>query len=174
MRAPEETLAEVFGKMEELTGKTGVADKIFQENQAIVSQKLKELGISEDKADAAFVEAEILKKTKAADAAFFEFLGRPDFSSQAGCQAAVDLARQVKSGPAKGFFIKEEKLKSFLDELKIEYVENPKLVRGLDYYVGTVFEFWDKNDTSCSISLLYAKIVAWALFACVRYLINSS
>ncbi len=38
-----------------------------------------------------------------------------------------------------------EKLKGFLDELEIEYVENPKLVRGLDYYTGTVFEFWDKH-----------------------------
>ncbi|OGJ47733.1 histidine--tRNA ligase [Candidatus Peregrinibacteria bacterium RIFOXYB12_FULL_41_12] len=38
------------------------------------------------------------------------------------------------------------KLKGYLDELKIEYVENPKLVRGLDYYTGTVFEFWDKTE----------------------------
>jgi len=114
LRAPEEVLAEVFGQMEKLTGRTGVADKIFQENQAIVAQKLGELGVAEEKADAAFVEAEILKKTKATDEAFFEFLGRPDFSSSADCQKMVDLVRQVKNGPVKGFFIKEEKLKSFL------------------------------------------------------------
>ncbi|MBU2036607.1 hypothetical protein KJ866_00125, partial [Patescibacteria group bacterium] len=104
LRAPEETLAEIFSKMEKLTGKTGVADKIFQENQAMIKQKLGELGIPEDKADASLVEAEILKKARAADEAFFEFLGRPDFSSQAGCQALVDLAWQIKNGPAKGFF----------------------------------------------------------------------
>lgn len=34
-------------------------------------------------------------------------------------------------------------LKEFLDELGIKYVENPRLVRGLDYYTKTVFEFWD-------------------------------
>ncbi len=39
-----------------------------------------------------------------------------------------------------------EELKGYLEELGIEYVENQKLVRGLDYYCNTVFEFWDKNE----------------------------
>ena len=34
-----------------------------------------------------------------------------------------------------------EKLKQYLKELNIEFIENPKLVRGLDYYTDTVFEF---------------------------------
>ena len=34
-----------------------------------------------------------------------------------------------------------EKLKSMLDALKISYVVNPRLVRGLDYYSHTVFEW---------------------------------
>lgn len=33
-----------------------------------------------------------------------------------------------------------EKVKEYLDLLEIEYSENPKLVRGLDYYTHTVFE----------------------------------
>lgn len=36
-----------------------------------------------------------------------------------------------------------QSVKEFLDELEIKYVENEKLVRGLDYYSQTVFEFWD-------------------------------
>jgi len=32
-------------------------------------------------------------------------------------------------------------LKGYLDRLNIEYVENPRLVRGLDYYCHTVFEW---------------------------------
>ncbi|MBI4975064.1 histidine--tRNA ligase [Candidatus Peregrinibacteria bacterium] len=39
-----------------------------------------------------------------------------------------------------------EELKEYLDEIGISYVENPKLVRGLDYYTKTVFEFWDKEE----------------------------
>jgi histidyl-tRNA synthetase len=34
-----------------------------------------------------------------------------------------------------------EQLKRYLDRLEIEYFENPKLVRGLDYYCHTVFEW---------------------------------
>ncbi|MEA2681703.1 MAG: histidyl-tRNA synthetase [Chloroflexota bacterium] len=30
-----------------------------------------------------------------------------------------------------------------LDALEIEYIPNPRLVRGLDYYTRTAFEFWD-------------------------------
>jgi len=34
----------------------------------------------------------------------------------------------------------------FLDELNIDYNFNPHLVRGLNYYNDTVFEFWPVND----------------------------
>lgn len=38
-----------------------------------------------------------------------------------------------------------DQVKEFLDELEIGYTENPQLVRGLDYYTQTVFEFWDSE-----------------------------
>lgn len=43
----------------------------------------------------------------------------------------------------------------FLDSLEISYVLNPYLVRGLDYYTRTVFEFWQaqKLDTAQSALL---------------------
>ena len=37
-------------------------------------------------------------------------------------------------------------VKEYLDELNVPYVENPGMVRGLDYYTRTVFEFWSKKD----------------------------
>ncbi len=37
-------------------------------------------------------------------------------------------------------------LKDYLKEMGIEFTENPSLVRGLDYYSNTVFEFWDKTN----------------------------
>ncbi|TSC53594.1 MAG: Uncharacterized protein LiPW39_184 [Parcubacteria group bacterium LiPW_39] len=113
LRAPEETIAELFDKMEKLTGKTGVAQKIYEENEATVRQKLQDLGIGYDKADAPRVEAELLKKTKEADAAFYEFLGRPDFSQQASCGAMIDAIEQV-ANLKPGYFLKEKKLKNFL------------------------------------------------------------
>ena len=34
-----------------------------------------------------------------------------------------------------------EQVKSYLDQLDVSYVINPRMVRGLDYYTGTTFEF---------------------------------
>lgn len=39
-----------------------------------------------------------------------------------------------------------EKVKSYLDALMISYVVNPHIVRGLDYYTKTVFEFVSHNE----------------------------
>ncbi|PIS31990.1 MAG: hypothetical protein COT41_00030, partial [Candidatus Portnoybacteria bacterium CG08_land_8_20_14_0_20_40_83] len=64
LRTPEPVLVELFDKMEKLTGKKGVPEKIFEENKQIVSQKLSDLGIAPDKADAQYVERELLRKTK--------------------------------------------------------------------------------------------------------------
>ncbi|MCC7431998.1 histidine--tRNA ligase, partial [Candidatus Peregrinibacteria bacterium] len=38
-----------------------------------------------------------------------------------------------------------EEVKEYLTDLGIEFTENDKLVRGLDYYNQTVFEFWDEK-----------------------------
>lgn len=42
----------------------------------------------------------------------------------------------------------------FLDELNIPYNLNPFLVRGLDYYTRTVFEFWPVGDVKAQSSLV--------------------
>ena len=62
------------------------------------------------------------------------------------CQILADLAPKMVDYLDKESKEYHEELKSYLDEMEIEYVENPKLVRGLDYYTKTVFEFWDKNN----------------------------
>ncbi len=56
-----------------------------------------------------------------------------------------------QSAPKFRDFISEEsqeyhnELKEYLEDLGIAYVENDTLVRGLDYYTQTVFEFWDEK-----------------------------
>ena len=55
----------------------------------------------------------------------------------------------LKSAPAFAQFLSDESkqyhetLLEYLTELDVTFEENPKLVRGLDYYTQTVFEFWD-------------------------------
>lgn len=57
----------------------------------------------------------------------------------------------LKGAPTLEQFLNEESkqfhttLLGYLDELKIAYVPNARLVRGLDYYTQTVFEFWDQS-----------------------------
>ncbi len=57
----------------------------------------------------------------------------------------------VKMAPTLSQFIGNESKKyhatllEYLDELGVKYVENTGLVRGLDYYNQTVFEFWDAS-----------------------------
>ncbi len=46
------------------------------------------------------------------------------------------------------------KVVGYLDELHIEYVLNPYLVRGLDYYTDTVFEIWPQVEKETAQSAL--------------------
>lgn len=62
------------------------------------------------------------------------------------CQILAQMAPQMKDYLDKESLEFHEELKGYLDEIGIEYTENPRLVRGLDYYSKTVFEFWDKNE----------------------------
>lgn len=138
LRAPENTLIELFAKMEKLTGRTGVAEKIYEENQAIVKQKLSDLGVAEEKADAQLVQMKLFEKTKEADRALYEFLGRPDLSKQEDCETTINVIRGI-SGIKKGFFLKEEKLRDFL------FLNPPKnILGGLDY--AGVQELLAKED----------------------------
>ncbi len=62
------------------------------------------------------------------------------------CKILAQLAPLMKDYMDKESLDFHEELKGYLDEIGIKYVENPKLVRGLDYYSKTVFEFWDKEE----------------------------
>jgi hypothetical protein len=138
LRTPEPVLSELFEKMEKLSGKKDVPEKIFEENKKIVSRKLEELGIKEGKADAQYVERELLRKTKEADEAFFEFLGKPDFGKQECCDLMIDTLKRI-ANITKGFFVKEEKLRDFL------FLNPPKnIMSALGY--REVKEMMEKED----------------------------
>ncbi len=62
------------------------------------------------------------------------------------CQILAQMAPQMKDYLDKESLEFHEELKGYLDEMRIPYIENPRLVRGLDYYSKTVFEFWDKAE----------------------------
>lgn len=65
---------------------------------------------------------------------------------QEDCRILSELAPKMKDYLDKESLDFHDELKGYLEEMDIEYVENPRLVRGLDYYSKTVFEFWDKTE----------------------------
>jgi len=65
---------------------------------------------------------------------------------QEDCMILAKLAPAMKDSLDKESLDFHNELKGYLDEVGIEYKENDKLIRGLDYYAKTVFEFWDKNE----------------------------
>ena len=65
---------------------------------------------------------------------------------QEDCQILAQLAPSMKEYMDKESLDYHAELLGYLKEIGIEHDENPKLVRGLDYYSKTVFEFWDKED----------------------------
>ncbi|MFH1218500.1 MAG: histidine--tRNA ligase [Candidatus Peregrinibacteria bacterium] len=62
------------------------------------------------------------------------------------CQILAELAPVMRDYLDKESLDFHEELKGYLDEIGMKYEENPRLVRGLDYYTKTVFEFWDKDE----------------------------
>lgn len=62
------------------------------------------------------------------------------------CKKNLEEAPQIVDWleeSSKNFFMK---VLEYLDELSIPYVLNPRLVRGLDYYCDTVFEFFAEEE----------------------------
>ena len=64
------------------------------------------------------------------------------------CQILASMAPKFENVISKESKEHFELLKEYLEELKVPYQLNPMLVRGLDYYTHTVFEFWSKKDGS--------------------------
>ncbi len=62
------------------------------------------------------------------------------------CQILATMAPKLEntmSDESKEHF---KLVQEYLDELGVKYELNPTLVRGLDYYTHTVFEFWSKKE----------------------------
>jgi histidyl-tRNA synthetase len=62
------------------------------------------------------------------------------------CQALAEEAPQILSSLCPACHDHFKEVLEYLDEIGILYEINPRLVRGLDYYTRTVFEFWNAKE----------------------------
>jgi len=62
------------------------------------------------------------------------------------CQILAENAPKFKNVICEECQDHHKKVLELLDSVEIEYFENPQLVRGLDYYSRTVFEFWEESE----------------------------
>lgn len=64
------------------------------------------------------------------------------------CQILASMAPKLENALSPPSIEHFKLLREYLDELGVKYELNPMLVRGLDYYTHTVFEFWSKSEGS--------------------------
>ncbi len=101
LRTPSEVIFNLEKKMNQIANQEGIIEKIVQENQERIKDRLKKLNLKEE-TGAQEVYLALLKKTKETSQAFFDYFGEYQ-----------ELVKKVKDlvGSAEGFYLKEEKAK---------------------------------------------------------------
>lgn len=116
LRTQPEVLLDLENKLNKLTGKSGVMEKIVMENEMLVKRTLEELGLNSQESSAENVYNILIKRLTHMDEHLYNFLDRPDLSKMSLvcgklCETAVTLNR-----PKPGFFIKKEKAVQMLEK----------------------------------------------------------
>lgn len=112
LRADQHVLLNASGRLEALTGKKGVLEELWEENQDVIAHRVGVLGLSRT-ASAARVSRALIEKIKTDDTAINTALRAPDFTTRKGCQIIADFVKK-SVGERPGFFLKHEVFVSFL------------------------------------------------------------
>jgi len=137
LRTDKDFVAEIERRFEVITGKKGVLDKIMEENDKLMKDRMMSLGAAGG-SDAKEIYDALISKIESDDRRLFQSLGNPNCQVTKDCQAIVDVAKGAVN-PPKGFFLKLDKAKEFLMS------EPPrKVMRALGY--SSVQEMLAKED----------------------------
>ncbi|MBI2669952.1 MAG: hypothetical protein HYX20_02330 [Candidatus Yanofskybacteria bacterium] len=116
LRTKPEVLLGLEKKMDKLTGKSGVIERVAEENRILIGRTLEELGLSVDICHAKDVYNILAKRIEHMDEHLYNFLGKPDLSKMSSvCGQLCDIALKLNQ-PAEGFFIKKDKAVQMLEE----------------------------------------------------------
>jgi len=114
LRTSKKVVLDLEKKMEKISGKKGVIEKIVEKNDKKIKGKLKELGFDVLKLPIAEQVYQVLiDKTKQSDDALYKHFHQPDFSTTAGCGTLINATKELTGGLT-GFYLKEKKAKELL------------------------------------------------------------
>ncbi len=109
LRTPEKVVLDLEKKMQRITGKQGIIEKIIQENDNKINQKLEKLGLNRSSKAKDIYEA-LIAKAKQSDQSLSSHFHQLNFSTAAGSQDLINTIKEL-TGNLSGFFLKEEKIK---------------------------------------------------------------
>ncbi len=112
LRADKDTILSLEKKMEALTGKVGVINKIAEANENEIRQHLDILGIGRHALAKEIYDA-LISKMEADDCYFFDFFRRPSYKKIDDCNRVLAEAKKLAGSP-RGFFLKREKAEELL------------------------------------------------------------
>ncbi|MBI4085486.1 MAG: hypothetical protein HY432_03225 [Candidatus Liptonbacteria bacterium] len=112
LRADKHRLITLEKRMSEITGKKHVFEKVDQENQELVHDRLLTLGVPRD-ASAKDIYDALISKIDSDDHRLFQILNEPKCKNPEDCQGIAEAALKVAGRP-KGFFIKPDRAREFL------------------------------------------------------------
>ncbi|OGN03665.1 MAG: hypothetical protein A2831_02155 [Candidatus Yanofskybacteria bacterium RIFCSPHIGHO2_01_FULL_44_17] len=108
LRTKPEVLLDLEQKMDKLTGKSGIIEKIAEENRMLVGRTLQEFGLEPKECSAKRVYDALIQRLTHMDKHLYNFLGKPDLSKMsAACGKLCETALTLNK-PATGLFIKKE------------------------------------------------------------------
>lgn len=112
LRVDKDTVRILEEKLGVLTGKKGVADKIIEENEKQIRNRLDFLGLGRQNSAKDVYDA-LISKMESDDRQLFRALGAPSAVVSNDWQRVLEVAKNI-AGKPKGFFIKKEKAAEFL------------------------------------------------------------
>lgn len=107
LRVPDDVLRQADASLSEISGKTGVLDKIAEDNEAMIVLRLDALGLNRN-AYASEIFDSLTSRIESDDNKLFDALGDPSLKSSVDWQKVLDAAKYAAGSP-RGFFLKKEK-----------------------------------------------------------------
>lgn len=137
LRADKDDIRKVEKRLSEVTGKRNVMEKLVEENDAQVKERLEKLGVSES-AGAKEVYNALTSKIENDDKNLSKVMGDPKSCEREDCRKVLAMIKGV-AGTRKGFFLKEDKAREFLVN-----VPPKNVMKYLGY--GSATEMLEKED----------------------------